>query len=291
MEKQNIIAIVYDFDKTLSPDNMQEETIFKVYGIDKDKFWAKAQDLVKNDGYERTLAYLKLLMVDHPFRKDPLKKSDLNRLASKIRYYPGVGKEYFEHIEGFLQEIPEVKEWGIQLEHYVISSGLTEIIEGSKIRKYFKRIYGCEYEYQDDKPVFPKLVINDTNKTQFLFRINKGKLDLSEDINHHMEDVDKRIPFQNMIYIGDSETDVPSMTLTQKMGGYAIAVYHPEKEIPEEVKKMVAEERAAHFAPADYCSDSLLTKILHRTLKKIVHTMSYRFSSDMSFNWVKNHSR
>lgn len=286
---QNIIAIVYDFDGTLSPGNMQEETIFRAYGIDKKKFWAKSQALVTRRGYEKTLAYLKLLIDDPVFRRRPLTPKKLKELARHVPYYPGVDEGYFDQLEAFLRSIQEVHETGITLEHYIISSGLQEILGGVSIRKYFKKIYACEYDYENGCPVFPKLVINDTNKTQFLFRINKGKLKLSESINGHMPEGERRIPFRNMIYIGDGITDVPSMTVTQKAGGNAIAVYDPARRVPRAVKAMVAEHRAEHFAPADFRAQSLLVKILRQTLKKIIASIVYRSSADRSSDWVRRH--
>jgi 2-hydroxy-3-keto-5-methylthiopentenyl-1-phosphate phosphatase len=286
---QNIIAIVYDFDGTLSPGNMQEETIFKAYGIDKKKFWAKSQSLVIRRGYEKTLAYLKLLIDDPVFKRCPLTKRKLKELARHVPYYPGVDEGYFDQLGAFLGSLPEVSEAGITLEHYIISSGLQEILEGVSIRKYFKKIYACEYDFQKGRPVFPKLVINDTNKTQFLFRINKGKLRLSESINEHMPEKERRIPFRNMIYVGDGITDVPSMTVVQKAGGNAIAVYDPARQVPRAVKAMVAEHRAEHFAPADFRAQSLFVKILKQTLKKIIASIVYRSSADRSSDWVRRH--
>jgi len=286
---QNIIAIVYDFDGTLAPGNMQEETIFRAYGIDKKKFWARSQQLVRNRGYESTLAYLRLLISDPVFRDRPLSQAALRRMARKIPYYPGVADGYFQELDRFMRSIPEVREWGVTLEHYIISSGLKDILDGASIRKFFKKIYACEYDYENGRPVFPKLVINDTNKTQFLFRINKGRLDLSEGINEHMPEVKRRVPFSNMIYIGDGITDVPSMTVMNKSGGHAIAVYDPSGEVPREVKEMIAEKRAEHFAPADFRPNALLIKILHRTLKQIIHSISFRLSSKRSTDWVRRH--
>ncbi|MFH1799407.1 MAG: HAD family hydrolase [Candidatus Omnitrophota bacterium] len=286
---QNIIAIVYDFDGTLSPGNMQEETIFKAYGIDKKKFWAKSRSMVIRRGYEKTLAYLKLLIDDPVFKKRPLTKHKLRELAKHAPYYPGVNEGYFDQLNEFIRSLPEVREAGITLEHYIISSGLQEILEGVSIRKYFKKIYACEYDFQKGRPVFPKLVINDTNKTQFLFRINKGKLKLSESINEHMPERERRIPFRNMIYVGDGITDVPSMTVTQKAGGNAIAVYDPARRVPRTVKAMVAEHRAEHFAPADFRPQSLFVKILRQTLKKIIASIVYRSSAERSSDWVHRH--
>ena len=286
---QNIIAVVYDFDGTLSPGNMQEQTIFKAYGIDKKKFWARSQSLVVRRGYEKTLAYLKLLIDEPAFKRRPLSRKTLKEMATSVPYYPGVDEGYFEQLNDFLKTLPEVREGGITLEHYIISSGLQEILEGVSIRKYFKKIYACEFDYQAGRPVFPKLVINDTNKTQFLFRINKGKLKLSESINHHMPEAERRIPFRNMIYIGDGITDVPSMTVIQKAGGNAIAVYDPARRVPRAVKSIVAEHRSEHFAPADFRPRSLLVKILHQTLKKIIASIVYRSSADRSSDWVRRH--
>lgn len=286
---QNIIAVVYDFDGTLSPGNMQEETIFKAYRINKKKFWAKSQALVVRRGYEKTLAYLRLLIDDPVFRRRPLSRKKLKELADHIPYYPGVDEGYFDQLKVFLRSLPEVSEAGITLEHYIISSGLQDILDGVSIRKYFKKIYACEYDFQGGRPVFPKLVINDTNKTQFLFRINKGKLKLSESINGHMPETERRIPFRNMIYVGDGITDVPSMTVVQKAGGNAIAVYDPTRRVPRAVKAMVAEHRAEHFAPADFRPHSLFVKILRQTLKKIIASIVYRSSADRSSDWVRRH--
>jgi 2-hydroxy-3-keto-5-methylthiopentenyl-1-phosphate phosphatase len=288
---QNIIAIVYDFDGTLSPNNMQEDTIFDAYKIDKDKFWDKAGELVKKQGYDPILSYLKLLLHEEQFRHKPLKREDLRGLAGRVKYYPGV-EEYFGHIQQFVKSLQEVKEWKIEVEHYIVSCGMKEILEGTKVFQYFKKAYACEYEYDENGvAVFPKLVINDTNKTQFLFRINKGKLELGESINEHTPDDQRRIPFRNMIYVGDSETDVPSMTVIQKFGGHAISVFDPAKGKADKALRMVEEKRADHFAPADFRRNSLLTKILHRTIKKIVHTIAYYSSANMSFEWMNRHRK
>lgn len=285
--KQNTIAIVYDFDGTLSPGNMQEPTIFAKYKINPEEFWKKSERLVIKEGYERTLAYMKLLMHDPIFEASPLSHQSLTELGSRIKYFKGV-ESYFVEIQNFLSKIQEVKEYGIQIEHYIVSSGSAEILQGCSIARYFKKIYACEFAFDGDRPVFPKLVINDTNKTQFLFRINKGRLDLSADINSHMPEDEKPIPFRNMIYIGDGYTDIPSMTVTKKNGGYAIAVYPPGETVPEEIQSMVADGRADHFAPADYRESQRLTRILHRAIKRIVADIVYRTSSEKSRAWVRN---
>ncbi len=286
--RQNIIGMVYDFDGTLSPNNMQEDTIFREWGVDKKEFWAKSDALVQQ-GYERTLAYLSLLIHDKAFKKKPLSRKALHRLACQIEYFPGV-KTFFTAVDRYLQSIPEVREWGIQVEHYIVSSGMKEILEKASVAGNFKAIYACEYDYDAKGPVFPKLVINDTNKTQFLFRINKGRLAIHEDINDHMPETERRIPFQNMIYLGDSITDIPSMTVTSRYGGHSIAVFDPKLPVPEKVKRLVIDRRVSHFAPAAFRADSLLMKIVKRTLSKIVHGMAYGASSAMSYEWMTRSS-
>lgn len=286
----NIIALVYDFDGTLSPNNMQEDTIFPEYGVSKEEIWARADQLVRKHGYERTLAYLKILMQDEPFRSRPLSRAMLRRLAANIQYYPGVS-DYFRHIGEFVDAIPEARKWGVTLEHYIISSGMKEILEGADIYPVFKKVYACEYDYDEKGPVFPKLVINDTNKTQFIFRINKGKLELNEDINTHTPEDERRIPFRNLIYIGDSLTDIPSMTVVGKNGGSTIAVFDPRLPIPAKVTDMVDERRVHHFAPASYRQEDLLVKIIKTTLKKVVYQINFDNSTRMSLDWVqKNRS-
>lgn len=288
MNQHTTIAIVYDFDKTLSPNNMQEDTIFPAYGINARKFWNKATALNVNRGYERTLAYLRLLLHDPDFAHKPLRKKDLKELGKKIKYFRGV-ESYFKRINRFVARAPKaVSRWEINVEHYIISSGMKEILEGTSIAKYFKAIYACEFDYERGIAVFPKLIINDTNKTQFLFRVNKGKLKLSEDINTHMSEEDRSIPFRNIIYIGDSDTDVPSMTVVRKYGGHTIAVFDPSEKVSRRALEMVRDGRADHFAPADYSENSLLDKILKDTLNKMMYSIAHQQSAHRSMKWVQD---
>ena len=288
--RHNIIGIVYDFDGTLSPNNMQEDTIFKTYNICSEELWKKTE-VMSSQGFERTLAYLKLLIHETPFKDHPLTREGLRKLGQQLEYYPGV-QDMFNHINGFVASMPEAQKWGIEIEHYIISSGMIEILEGSSIYQHFRKVYACEYDYNEaQQPVFPKLVINDTNKTQFLFRINKGKLELNEDINSHMPENERRIPFRNMLYIGDSLTDIPSITVMKKSGGHTIAVFNPNVEVTDLVLSLVEHQRVDHFAPADYRQGKLLMRIIEMTIKKIVHTIAYHGSCQMSFDWVKKHRK
>ncbi len=219
MAKNNIIAICYDFDGTLSPRNMQEDTIFKEYGINADRFWREVSRVIKNEGYDRALCYLNKLIFDPKFQKTPLTERRLGQLARKLRYCPGI-KSFFPRIDRFVKEKARHAGWAVNLEHYIISSGLKTILEKMSIRKHFKAIYACEYEYGKDKaPKGVKTVVNDAMKTQCLFRISKGRLGLDEDVNERVDKGAFRIPFSHMIYIGDGDTDIPSMTVVRKYGG------------------------------------------------------------------------
>ena len=272
--KHNIIAFCYDFDGTLSRRAMQEDTIFKEYGIDAKKFWAEVKRSAKGDGYDKTLCYLNRLIYDPEFQKRPLTKARLTELAKRIEYYPGV-EHFFPYINEFARQ--EAERFGIQigLEHYIISSGMKAILDGVGIKDHFEKIYACEYEYMDDgRPKCVKMAVNDTNKTQFLFRINKGCLRLDQDINEHMSEEKRRIPFQNMIYIGDGDSDVPCMAVTMKNGGYAIAVYPSQKNASSKCLELLHANRVHYIVPADFSSGSELCNLLESLLKLLINRIS-----------------
>ena len=224
--KNNIVAIMYDFDKTLCTKDMQEYTFIPNLGIDSSEFWNNANKLREVDKMDQVLTYMYLMVKKTEELGYHLTKDYLNKMGDDIELFPGV-TDWFERINEY------GKEKGVIIEHYIISSGVKEIIEGSKIGTKFKKIFASEF-YYDDKghAVWPKVAINYTNKTQFLMRINKGILDTSDDynINKKMEEKDKRIAISNMIYIGDGLTDVPCMKLTKDGGGVSIAVYTDKSE-------------------------------------------------------------
>ena len=276
--RHNVIAICYDFDGTLSRRSMQEDTIFKEYGINPAKFWAKVNQIAKEKEYDKTLAYLNSLIYDPVFKKKPLTEARLTGMAQQIQYYPGV-ETFFSFVNQFVRRDAESLGIEVQLEHYIISSGMKAILNGVGIKKYFREIYACEYEYnRNGTPKCVKMVINDTNKTQFLFRINKGKLRLDQDINEHMNDEERRIPFYNMIYIGDGNSDVPSMTVTTKSGGYALAVYPPEGKVSKKCLRLFQVKRVNQIASADFNCGSALVQILETILKTIIQNMILRKS-------------
>ena len=255
-----IIAIMYDFDKTLCTKDMQEYTFIPNLGMTPAEFWTDANKLRKVDKMDQVLTYMYLMVKKTEDKGYHLTPAYLNGMGDKIELFPGV-LTWFDRINEY------GKKNGVTIEHYIISSGVKEIIEGSKIGKYFKEIYASEF-YYDDKghAVWPKIAINYTNKTQYLMRINKGTLDTSDDygINKKMEKKDRRIALSNMIYIGDGVTDVPCMKLTKDGGGVSIAVYTDNSE--KVARDLYDDERINYMTPADYSEGSRIDIIVKKAI-------------------------
>ena len=254
------IAIMYDFDKTLCTKDMQEYTFIPNLKMTSNEFWTEANKLREIDKVDQVLTYMYLMVKKTEDIGYHLTKDYLMNMGKNIELFPGV-TEWFERINNY------AKSKGVIVEHYIISSGVEEIIEGSKIGKYFKKIYASSFLY-DEKghAVWPKIAINYTNKTQFLMRINKGILDTSDDylINKKMEEKDRRIPVSNMIYIGDGLTDVPCMKLTKDGGGVSIAVYTDKSE--NIAKELYEDDRINYMAKADYSEGSRIDLIVKKTI-------------------------
>ncbi len=263
-QPQNIIALVYDFDHTLSPHYMQDHTILKHAGIDPGSFWPSCTALIQERGYDQELAYMKR-MLEHD-RIRALSNQDLQTMGQQLSFFPGV-PECFNELDMLLKK-PEFEEFGIRLEHYVVSSGLKAILDGSVIAQYVKAIFGCEFDEDEGHISFPKRTISHTQKTQFLFRVNKGLLNLEDDVNDHMPEESRRVPFRQMIYVGDGPTDVPCFTVMKKNGGFALAVYNPEDQSRKSFEKCYQlthhADRVHFMAPADYRPGSHLRLILER---------------------------
>ena len=267
---QNVIAIVYDYDQTLSPNYMQEEVIFPAFGIDSRAFWKRAQELVREQGYDNELAYMKVLLdclgMDRPTN------TRLKELGGSLRFYPGLPQMFEEFAKGLLS--PQHESHGIKVEHFIISSGLKILIEGSRLAPHVQGIFGCEFaEDESGRITFPKRVISHTQKTQYLFRINKGLLSMTQDVNDHMPPSVRPVPFQNMIYIGDGPTDVPCFTVVRQNGGHAIAVYNPDDPSRGSFRKCYQlsthADRVRHIAPADFRAGSHLRLILEQMVNEI----------------------
>lgn len=266
---QNTIGLVYDYDQTLSPNYMTDEVVFPHYGINSEQFWKRSHVLVDEQGYDHELAYLKTML--DCLTPDPPSNADLKKLGANLKFYPGV-PQMFDEMNNILS--PEHRASGIRLEHYIISSGLKILLEGSAIQPHVKAIFGCEFaEDRAGRISFPKRVIGHTTKTQFLFRINKGLLEPHEDVNDHMPSDLRPIPFQNMIYVGDGPTDVPCFTLMRRYGGNAIAVYNPEDKTRASFRKCYQlsahADRVKHIAPSDYRPQSHLRLLLEEMVLEI----------------------
>ena len=266
MDNKPIIALMYDFDKTLCTKDMQEYTFIPRVNMSPEAFWGQAVRLSQEEKMDPILAYM-MLMIDKA-RSEHIKihRENFVEMGPDLELFPGV-EEWFER----MSEVG--KEYGVEIEHYIISSGLREIIEGSSVYKYFKEVFACEFYYdENDVAAWPKNVVNYTTKTQFLFRINKGILDLSEnkEINAYTPKDERRIPFENMIYIGDGMTDVPCMKLVKANGGYSIAVHKPGEK--QKVESLIRDGRVDIIAEADYMPGSDMDRIV----KEMIHGMAVR---------------
>ena len=261
--KKPIIALMYDFDKTLCTTDMQAYTFIPNLGMSANEFWAKASGLAEKHKMDRILAYMYLMLDEAHIHRKPIRRSDFVALGKDLELYPGVA-EWFSRINRF------GKEQGVTIKHYIISSGLREIIEGSSIYKEFDDVFAGEFLYDENGVAcWPKNVVNYTTKTQFLFRINKGVLDISndDDLNRFTPEEDRPVPFRNMIYIGDGLTDVPCMKLVKVNGGCSIAVYQKGKQA--KVKDLILDQRVNFIEPADYSEGSQLDQITKDIIVKM----------------------
>lgn len=250
------IALVYDFDGTLSPRPMQDYAFLPQIGEDAAAFWKESNEIAKREGADGLITYMHLLYKKAKAKGVRIDREDLVAQGKRVELFPGV-EDWFDAIAEYIKMRSESH--GITLRHYVISAGLTEIIEGTSIYKRFHNVFASEYWFEAYEMPFPKRVITDTGKTQYLFRINKGVENLGDSINQHMDETKRPIPFANMIYFGDGDTDVPSMAVTRKNGGHAVAVYPPGKPKKKCVDLFKA-GRCDFFAPADYRRGSDLFK-------------------------------
>ncbi len=259
-----MLAVCYDFDRTLTPGDMQAQGFIQSVGEDVNEFWRQSNKLAVENDMDMNLAYM-LTMVKKAKGKFYVTRRALNEYGAKIELYRGA-EEWFGRIDEY------GRERGICVEHYIISSGLKEMIEGTAIARHFKKIYASAFCYDEDGvPVWPAQAINYTNKTQFLFRIEKGCLDINdhEGVNEYIRPEELRVPLRNVVYIGDSDTDIPCMKLVNSYGGHAIGVFDPEKKNKQKVFRLMANNRIRYFAPADYSEggelDGLLKAVIDKT--------------------------
>ena len=258
-----VVAIMYDFDNTLCTKDMQDYGFIPSLNMQPSDFWEKTNAFGTAAEMDSVLAYLYTMIIERRRIGKPVTRESLIDCGRNIELYEGVDK-WFDRINlyGAAQ--------GVAVEHYVISSGLKEIIEGSGIADKFTKIYACEFCYDEDgSAIWPKTAVNYTNKTQFVYRINKGVLDIANDVdlNRSMPEDDKRVPFTNMIYIGDGLSDVPCMKMMKAYGGTAIAVYQENNK--SKVEELLLRDRVDFIFPADYSAESQLNHTVHNLIKKI----------------------
>jgi hypothetical protein len=250
---------------------MQEYTVLPKLGIPPAKFWRQVKQEVEGTGGDEMLTYMRLLIKKLEERAEHLNRRDLRRLGKKIEYFPGVSS-WFDRIAAYVR----AKGGGaVKLENYIISAGNKELLDGITIRKHFERIFASEYFFDHhDRATFPNILVNDTIKTQYIFRVNKG---LDAPINEYMPEDKRRIPFSNIVYLGDGMTDVPGMTVTKKNGGYAIAVHKPRvRKSIQMCKRLLKAGRIDFFAPADYSAGRVLEKRVQLILDEIIAKILYQ---------------
>lgn len=270
---RSTLAIVYDFDGTLTPQPMQEYTVLPQLGLSGAAFWREVDAEVKRTGGDSILTYMRLLIEKIEANKAHLSREALRELAAGIEYYPGV-EGWFERIDAY---VAARSGGSVQVRHYIVSAGLSEILEGISIKRHFTRIYASQYYFDHHEAArFPTIVINDTAKTQYLFRINKGREAALETINEYMPEGERPIPFQHMLYIGDGLTDVPCMTVVKNYGGFALAVHKPRNaEALATCRELVDANRIDFYAPADYSAGRRLERRVHKILDLIMARIAF----------------
>ena len=269
--KKTRVAFLYDFDKTLCDRDMQEYKFIPALGLTPQEFWGQTGVLAESCKMERILSYMYLMVKLAKEKGIPLTRSFLNECGKNIKYYKGV-ETWFDRINKIGEDL------GIEVEHYILSSGTTEIIEGCKIAHNFKKVYGCEFHYDENGIAdFPLNTVNYTTKTQYFYRISKGVLDITDDVNLNskMRKEDKRIQENNFVYFGDGLTDVPCMKLVRSSGGKSIGIYQPGK--ISKVSDLLLDGRCDFISKADYSEGSELEDIARTILERI----SLRYDLDL----------
>lgn len=266
MRNRPIVALIYDFDGTLSPGNMQEFGFIQAIGKKPLEFWQASDEIAMDQDASNILSYMKLMFDEARKAGIKLRREDFKSFGASVELFDGV-KEWFRLINDY------GKSKGVKIEHYINSSGLAEMIEGTAIGHEFKRIFACSFLYnKDGEAEWPGVAVDYTAKTQFIFKINKGILSIRDNkkVNESKEEENKRIPFPHMIYFGDGETDVPCMKIVKMFGGNSIAVYNPEiKKKVNVAKKLLRQKRVNFITPANYTKDSRTYEVVCAIIDKI----------------------
>ncbi len=260
------VAFMYDFDLTLSPRNMQEFSFQNIIGTTKEEWWSDVNEFGKKHNMDGALSMMYKLITVTKQKGITLKRQDIVNLGKDI--------EFFEGVETFFKRMTDyAKSKGLELKHYIISSGLKEIIEGTKIAHNFERIFASQFAYdENDIPFWPSQAVNYTTKTQYIYRVRKNAMDdlyNARSVNEYIECKDDLVPYENFVYFGDGETDIPCMRTVSKKGGTSICVYAPDEQKYKECRKLYLDRRADYLALADYREGTELDKICKNILDKI----------------------
>ena len=260
------VALIYDFDGTLAPGNMQEYDFIPAVGKSNMEFWEEANTLAEEQDADMVLTYMARMLQAAQSKGLSLRREAFRESGRNVQFYAGV-QEWFKRINEYGNER------GINILHYVNSSGLKEIIEGTAIAHEFKNIYACSFLYHVDGIAYwPAVAVNYTNKTQFIFKINKGVESVfdTKDVNRFMEENKRPVPFSRMIYFGDGTTDIPCMRLVKNFGGHSIAVFNPEEERQRtQLNELIRDNRVNHVCPADYSEGSEIDVVVKTIIDKI----------------------
>jgi phosphoserine phosphatase len=260
------MAISYDFDGTLAPGNMQEYDFIPALNMRSKEFWAAVNELAKKHEMDQILAYMHTMLDEAGKAKVAVRKTDFKSFGAKIELFPGVAT-WFKRINAY------AKTKGVRMEHYIISSGIREMVEGTPIYKEFRKVYASGFMFDHNGVAcWPALAVNYTTKTQYLFRINKGSLDVHDNsiINKYVPKEQRPVPFEHMVFIGDGETDIPCMRLVKDQGGHSIAVYNPSKRgAKSPAQQLIRDGRATLFAPADYQNGGVVDLAVKAIIDKI----------------------
>lgn len=266
MEQELTVALIYDFDGTLAPGNMQEYDFIPAVGKSNKEFWSEANALAEAQDADPVLTYMARMIQEAQSKGLSLRREAFQESGRNIAYYRGV-EGWFPRMNAYAAER------GLRLLHYVNSSGLKEIIEGTSIAREFKHVYACSFLYNVDGIAYwPAVVVNYTNKTQFIFKINKGVESVfdSKLVNRYIPEEERPVPFRHMIYVGDGTTDIPCMRLVKNYGGHSIAVFNPEqKGARRDLATLIHDNRVSHVCPADYSEGAEMDRLVKTIIEKI----------------------
>ncbi|MCR5085661.1 MAG: haloacid dehalogenase-like hydrolase [Succinivibrionaceae bacterium] len=277
-------VICYDFDGTLAPGNMQENSFIPALRMSSAEFWEQSNQLAAQNGADRVLTYMYLTISMARQHQLRIRRESIVEYGRSIKCFPGVDEDPVQGVKSWFDRTRDYgRERGIEVRHYIISSGLKEMLEGCPAARRVDQIFASRFIYDaDDIPVWPAIALNYTTKTQYLFRINKGCLSEGDDlvINKYLPDSERPVPFRHMVYIGDGSTDVPSMRVVKNSGGRAIAVYNPADPAGSDLaRSLVQDGRADIGAAADYTEGSALDSAIKAMLDICAAESSIRANS------------